>query len=603
MRDKTYEPAPDLLPGERSQLDLFSDLTAKLLHRRGLRDNQTAQAFINVDYDKHTHDPFLLKDMERVVERLLTAISAGEKICVYSDYDADGVPGAVVFSDFLKKVGHTNFVVYIPHRNLEGFGLHDEAIEKIVSGECDGTGQGAKLIVTIDCGIADVAQVEFAKGLGAEVIVTDHHECGAELPKAFAIINPKQPGCTYPEKMLCGSGVIFKVVQALIVRGRERGLPGFDMPIGWEKWLLDMVGLATLSDMVPLTGENRVFAKFGLAVLRKSQRKGLLKLLKDNGLDQKSLSEEDVVFTITPRINAASRMGVPMTAFRMLATQDDAEAGEVVRHLHKINDARKGTVAAMVRDIKKFVDENLVDHGVPSDTPAEPIKTLRVPVIVRGHTDWSPSLLGLAASSIVETYGCPVFLWGRGEGEELKGSCRSDGSASVVDMMTALPVGVLETFGGHMMAGGFVASMKEIDRLEEVLTAAYGACTAGVVNNFHKTVDAVLHIDDVAWSLADELEKLSPFGAGNEKPTFMFRDARVADIFKFGKEKSHIKIVFNKKATTGRSAEISAIQFFAGGNKKYTDLKAGDIINFVAHVEKSTFGGKRELRLRIVDVL
>jgi len=601
MKEKTYDIAPDMSAEERGQLNLFSDLTAKLLFRRGLRTNDAAQAFINVDYDAHTHDPFLLKDMDKVVDRILHAHETGEKICVYSDYDADGVPGAVVMNDFLKKIDFANFSIYIPHRNLEGFGLNDEAVRQIA-------GEGRTLIITIDCGIADVSQVELANSLGIEVIVTDHHECGAVLPPAYAIINPKQPGCAYPEKMLCGSGVIFKVIQALIIRGRERKLPGFTMPVGWEKWLLDMVGLATMSDMVPLSGENRVFAKFGLAVLRKSPRKGLVKLLKDAGVDQKNLSEEDVVFTITPRINAASRMGSPETAFRMLATDDEAEAGETVRHLHKINDERKGTVAAMVRDIKKFVDENLVDHGVASDSPTAPVKKLRVPVIVRGHTDWSPSLLGLAASSIVETYGCPVFLWGRGEGDELKGSCRSDGSASVVDMMTALPAGVLETFGGHLMAGGFVAAMTEIDRLEETLTEAYKKCLAGAVNNFEKQVDAALTIDDIEWRLHDELEKLSPFGAGNEKPSFLIRNARISDVSKFGKEKSHIKIIFQKGAPAGgsnyrRSNEVTAIQFFAGDNKKYANLKAGDSINFVAHVEKSTFGGRRELRLRIVDVL
>ncbi len=591
----------DLTAGDRESLNLFSDLTAKLLFRRGVRDNAAAQAFMNVDYDTQTHNPFLLKDMEKVATRILKAITTSEKICVYSDYDADGVPGAVVLSDFFKKIGFANFSVYIPHRNLEGFGLNDAAVKQIA-------GEGRTLIITIDCGIADVSQVALANSRGIEVIVTDHHECGAILPPAFAIINPKQSGCAYPEKMLCGSGVIFKVIQALIIRGREQGVPGFTMPVGWEKWLLDMVGLATMSDMVPLTGENRVFAKFGLTVLRKSPRKGLIKLLKDAGVDQKNLSEEDVVFTITPRINAASRMGSPETAFRMLSTDDEAEAGETVRHLHKINDERKGAVAAMVRDIKKFVDENLVDHGVASDTPTAPVKKMRVPVIVRGHTDWSPSLLGLAASSIVETYGCPVFLWGRGEGDELKGSCRSDGSASVVEMMTALPTGVLETFGGHMMAGGFVASMTEIDRLEETLTEAYKKCLAGAVNNFEKRVDAALGIDDIEWKLHDELEKLSPFGAGNEKPSFLIRNARIADILKFGKEKSHIKLVFQKSAPAGganyrRAQEVSAIQFFAGDNKKYANLKAGDSINFVAHVEKSTFGGRRELRLRVVDVL
>lgn len=306
MKQKTYQVAPELTAEERANMNKFSDITAKILFRRKIKTNDEAEAFMNVDYEKHTHDPFLLKDMEKVVERILRAIKNDEKVCVYSDYDADGVPGAVVLSDFFKKIGFKNFFVYIPHRNLEGFGLNDEAIQKIFE-------QDAKLIITIDCGIADISQVDLANLKKIEVIITDHHECGAILPAAYAIINPKQPGCNYPEKYLCGSGLIFKVVQALIARGN------FGLVPGWEKWLLDMVGLATLSDMVPLTGENRVFAKFGLQVLRKSPRLGLMKLLKDNGLKQRDLTEDDVVFTITPRINAASRMGSPETAFQMLS--------------------------------------------------------------------------------------------------------------------------------------------------------------------------------------------------------------------------------------------------------------------------------------------
>ncbi len=574
MKQKTYQVAPELTAEERANLNKFSDITAKILFRRKIKTNDEAEAFMNADYEKHTRDPFLLKDMEKVVERILRAIKNDEKVCVYSDYDADGVPGAVVLSDFFKKIGFKNFFVYIPHRNLEGFGLNDEAIQKIFE-------QDAKLIITIDCGIADISQVDLANLKKIEVIITDHHECGAILPAAYAIINPKQPGCNYPEKYLCGSGVIFKVVQALIARGN------FGLVQGWEKWLLDMVGLATLSDMVPLTGENRVFAKFGLQVLRKSPRLGLMKLLKDNGLKQRDLTEDDVVFTITPRINAASRMGSPETAFQMLSTDDEATADDAVRHLHKINDERKGVVAAMVREIKKYVNGNLLEDG-----------KLRVPVIVKGNPDWSPSLLGLAASSIVEAYGCPVFLWGRGEGDELKGSCRSDGSASVVDLMTALPAGILEAFGGHMMAGGFVLSMAGVDDLESALVEAYKNNMNSAVDSFQKIVDMTASVNDVSWRLHDELDKMAPFGIGNEKPVFMFHNAEVSDIFRFGKEKNHIKLIF-KKSDGG---EVSAIQFFVAESPKFANLKFGDKINLVACLEKSTFGGKRELRLRVVDL-
>ncbi len=574
MREKTYQVKEQIKKEDRKNLEKYSEIVAKLLFHRGIKTLEEAEAFIDVDYDTQTHDPFLMKDMEKAVFKILEILQKNQKICVYSDYDADGIPGAVVLTDFFKKIGYENYFVYIPHRNIEGFGLNEKAIKKIAE-------QKTKLIITIDCGTSDVKQVDLINSLNMEVIITDHHEAGVDVPKAFAIINPKQKDCTYPDKRICGSGVIFKVVCALIVKKE------FPIKEGWEKWLLDMVGIATLSDMVPLVGENRVFAKFGLIVLRKSPRRGLLKLLRDGRLEQKFLTEEDVVFTITPKINAASRMGNPETAFQMLSSDDDIETSEAVKLLHKINDERKIAVSVTVREINKYIKENLLED-----------KNLRVPVIVKGNPKWSPSLLGLVASSLVEKYDCPVFLWGRGEGEELKGSCRSDGSVSVFETMEMTEKGVLETFGGHGMAGGFVLSLEAVDKLEEALINSYKKVFTSSTNGFHFFIDAKLNIDDIDWHLYDDINQLSPFGVGNEKPIFIFENVKIDNIFIFGKEKNHIRLIFKNK----KGLEISAIHFFAGEKDIFKKMNIGDYINFSANLEKSFFAGRKELRLKIVEI-
>src|SRR3989338_1270057 len=341
----------------------YSPLVRQLLVGRGIVSAEEAEKFLNPHYENHSHDPFSMKDMEKAVKRVLRAIQNNERIAIFSDYDADGIPGAVALHDFFKKLGYLNFENYIPDRHGEGFGLNVKAVEQL-------NNAGAKLLITIDCGITDTEEVANANKLGIDVIITDHHlpppsrkasegQARDGLPPAFAILNPKQADCAYPEKMLCGSGVVFKLIQALcshLSLNAKRYTLNAISP-GWEKWLLDLVGLATLSDMVPLTGENRVFAHFGLKVLRKSPRRGLYELLSVLRLNRAELTEDDIGFSIAPRINAASRMGAPMDAFRLFATTDAAEAGALARHLNKINDERKGKVASLVKEVRKIVQE------------------------------------------------------------------------------------------------------------------------------------------------------------------------------------------------------------------------------------------------------
>lgn len=554
----------------------FPPLVKKLLEKRGLTEPEIAHKFLNPDYAADIHDPYLLKDMGKAVDRIISAINANEKIVIYSDYDADGIPGAVVLHDFFKKIGFHNFENYIPDRHEEGFGVNISAVEDIAT-------RGAKLMITIDCGIVDVLPIARAKELGIDTIITDHHEPNGDMPPAYAVVNPKQNDCGYPFKMLCGAGVIYKLVQAILQKKDEKNLKA-DVPIGWEKWLLDMVGLATLSDMVPLTGENRVFARYGLTVLRKSPRIGLMKLLRAAKTEQRYMTEDDISFTITPRINAASRMGVPKDAFDLLSTSDEMRAGELITHLNKINDERKGLVASIIRDVKGRMSER------------EGAGTMRE-VIVMGHLHWRPTVLGLVANSLKDDHDRPVFLWGKDNGSTIKGSCRSDGRVNVVELMEANR-DLFVTFGGHKMSGGFVIEQEKIHGLEDALVESYKKLSIFEDKSSEDNIDAVLDIDDVNNMTYSAIEMLAPFGVGNPKPVFIFKDLEVKTTKPFGQTKNHLELGFENS----NGKVINAISFFTKTNDPLKELKPGDRINLKASMEKSYFKRYPELRLRVISI-
>ncbi len=566
----------DAIPEEVSEnLKQYDELVRQLLHARGIHEIEEAERFLNPDYNTHMHDPYLLKGMDKAVKRILKAIEKNEKIGIFSDYDADGIPGAVVLHDFFKKIGYSNFINYIPMRNEEGFGLNVSAIQNLVS-------QGMKLMITIDCGITDIEEVDFANKHKVDVIITDHHVPHGKLPKAFAIINPKQEDCDYPEKMLCGSGVIFKVIQGMI--HSEGFKEKFNWKDGQEKWFLDMVGLATLSDMVPLSGENRVLSYFGMKVINKSPRVGLQKLFALLKINQLKATEDDIAFMITPRINAASRMGIPRDAFLTLSTTDEAEAGMFAEHLNKINDERKGVVGSMVKEIKKKIEAR--------DTEMKK-------VLVFGNPEWKPSLLGLVANSFSDEHERPVFFWGRnGESEGvLKGSCRSGGETDIVKLMEKAK-DVFVDFGGHKGAGGFSVLQENIHTLEERLNEAFIELMQEDKIILDTLLDKKVSLDDVNWNTYRSVEKFAPFGLENPKPLFLFENISVSAMKLFGKEKNHLELKFRNS----NGKDVTAIAFFQTGEKFPISVKEGSSINMVATLEKSEFRNFPELRLRIVDI-
>ncbi len=550
-------------------------IVATILYGRGIIDVESATKYLNPDYTAHSHSGGLMKDMDKAVGRVLSAIRNKERIVVFTDYDADGIPGAVMWHDFLTKIDYDNFQIYIPHRHDEGFGLSESAIQKFINDKTD-------LLITLDCGITDVPEIKIASDAGIDVIITDHHLPGEVMPDAYAIVNPQQSDCDYPEKILCGSGVAYKLIQAVIKKGREEKV--FEISDGWEKWLLDMVGIATLSDMVTLTGENRVLASFGLRVLRKSPRVGLQKLLTSLKVNQASLSEEDVGFSIAPRINVASRMSDPRKAFELLSTTSQASAGLLVAELEGLNAERKSIVATIVKEIKKKLREDETIAGKP--------------ILFFGHTHWKPAVLGLASNSIMREVGKPVFVWGREGGEFIKGSCRSDGTINLVDLMNNVSPGVFVDFGGHAFSGGFSIDHNHIADAGAELLKAYEKIAKKVVTE-ETIIDGRLNVDQIGRELWNKVNVCAPFGMGNPRPLFLFENTLVSEVKKFGKAKEHIEL--RLQGENGRV--VSAIQFFAAENDKFKDIEAGSRINLLAHLEESLFKSYPEYRLRIVDIV
>lgn len=555
-------------------MEHFPELFEALLEERGI-SLEEREAFLRPDYDK-LHDPLLLPDMEKARDRVIWAVKNREHIVVFSDYDADGIPGAIVLSDFFQRIGHEEVSFYIPHRHNEGFGLNHEAVE-----ECHS--RGAKLIITIDCGISDLKEVEEANRRGIDVIVTDHHRpklpAAGGLPDALAVVNPNRDDSRYPFKGLCGSAVVFKLVQGILDK------ESFGLKPGMEKWSLDMVAIATLSDMVPLVDENRILAHFGLKVLRKSPRPGLAALFKKFYLDQKTLSEDDVVFMITPRINAASRMGVSEDAFKLLRTTDLREAEELALLLEKINNKRKGVVASLVKEAKGLL-------SAKEDVPE---------VIVIGNPDWRPSLLGLVANSLAEDYDRPVFVWGRDGSGKLKGSCRSARGIDLYALMNGARDSFVE-FGGHSGAGGFSVDLENLPSLGDQLVKVLPGLQNSDPDTVKKEKDLIINLSDIGENLWRMVSSFAPFGTGNPKPVFKIEKTKIKSVRKFGKESNHLEVTFSGADNSFDQREVKAVSFFSGPDSLGTPLVPGAHVGLRANLEKSYFRSRPELRLRIVGV-
>lgn len=546
------------------ELGEMSEIAKSILYHRGVKTRAEAEKFLNPRYGDNVDDPLLILNMEKAASRIVEAVKNNERIIIFGDYDADGICASVVFHDFFKKIGFDNFHVHIPDRYLEGYGLSLKAIDEFRK-------QEAKLIITLDCGVTNAKEVEKANKLGFEVIIIDHHIVPENPPKAYAIVDLKQGGETYPTKFLSGAGIAFKTICAVIKIGQFNIIPG------WEKWLLDVVAVATVADMVPLLGENRTLVYYGLKVLKKTQRPGLLSFYRRLKLSPVNITEDDLSFTIAPRLNVAGRMDHATVSFNLLTTESSQEADWISERLEAMSGDRREAVDKIIKTI---------DSELGSAKPD---------VIIAGNISWNPGVLGLTANRILEKYNCPVFLWGKG-GDNIKGSCRSNGAINLVDFMKNLPAGLLDDLGGHNLSAGFSITEDKIEKLKEEVIKLYAIFPK-------KEIDSVVYIekearvDDIGATFFSTVEVFQPFGADNPKPFFYFKNLKIHSVKKFGNGGIHLQLDFKKN--DGKI--VSAIGFFMANNENL-DLKIGQTIDLAASVEKSNFRAKPEIRLRIVDI-
>jgi single-stranded-DNA-specific exonuclease len=605
-------------------IEKLHPLTRLLLEKRGLKEVGEVEDFLFPSYEKHIGDPFLMYGMEKAVVRIISAMKTGEKIAVYSDYDCDGIPGGVLLRTFFDDIGYP-VEIYVPHRHNEGYGVHTHAIDTLKK-------KGVSLVITVDLAITNIDEVAYAKSVGVDFIVTDHHlpitqtsQTDADLadkkakgkklkakssisqvvPDAIAVINSKQDVCTYHDDMLCGCAVAWKLSCAILSLLREdaTAYTGIDSTIssslgipesyyqvltrvntlkdGYEKWLLDLVGISTISDMVPLQKENRALAHFGLKVLRLTKRHGLNQIFRAQGVSKEHLTEEDIAFTIAPRINAAGRMGDPIQAHHMLYEKDSVKAQGYVEDLEALNMERKESVKDITGNIS-------FDHAVYSND-----------VIAVGDLSWGPGILGLIAQRIIDETGKPTFVWGQGDDKTtVKGSCRSKGDVHVVELMARVQEmfpGVITHSGGHEQAGGFSCSLDKVEELSDALNEAYKHVTITELGNQELIADAPLTLSDVTLLTHNAVDILSPFGVGNPKPLFSFTNVTPLSVRWFGKKGEHLEVMY-----PNNKGQVKAIMFFA---TKELAEKATKPHTLLAHLEKSVFRGKTELRLRIREIL
>ena len=560
-----------------SELTEYPKILQTLFKNRGLTTKKEVEDFLHPDYENFS-DPFLMHDMKKAVDRILLAFEKNEHIAIYADYDADGVPGAALFADFFNQLGFENFSVFIPHRHDDGYGFHKHVVEDLVQ-------QKTSLIITIDLGVTAIEVVDFANQNDVDVIITDHHEVGEKLPEAHAIVNPKLGD--YPDRMLCGAATIFQVVRAVIHELRNTDHPHSEVvkswPEGYHKWWLDLVGIATVSDMVPLVKENRILASYGLRVARKSRRPGLHALANVGRFSLQTLEEQDIGFGIAPRINSASRMEHALSAFTLLSTSDRAIANEYAKKLNRLNDQRKRVTAATSRQANKILEERKIGN-----------------VIVVGHPDWNPGVLSILAGKLMEKYGRTTFVWTNHGADLIKGSTRATSGQSVLELMKHAK-DFLVKFGGHEAAGGFTCGKDTLHLFEKKVHEAHDVLYADLPDEKGPgyVIDAELMFSEIDRSLHRMIRQLAPFGMGNPEPVFLFSEGALSGIRQFGKHGDHLEVIVKDK----KGRLIKAVAFYKTAAQYGYTPSAGEPIRIVGNLTLSRFLGREELRIDLVDIL
>ncbi|HBO84009.1 MAG: single-stranded-DNA-specific exonuclease RecJ [Deltaproteobacteria bacterium GWC2_42_11] len=536
-------------------------LTAQLLINRGISDIESAFCFLSPEL-KNLHNPFLMKDMDKAVVRIIEALQKNENIVIYGDYDVDGTTATSILYLFLKEIG-ANVSYYIPERLKEGYGLNKPALEGLYK-------NGAKIIITTDCGISNYDEVLFANSLGWDVIITDHHEVPSRVPPAFAVLNPKQSDCNFPFKELAGVGVAFNLIMAL--RSRLRGNGYFANGEPNLKNYLDLVALGTIADMVPLVDENRIFARSGLELLSSAARPGI-KALKDvSRVSNGSTTSGHVSFQLAPRINAAGRLEKADTSVKLMTADNPDEALRLARELDRENSARQNIESEILNEAVGIIEDYLKRNNLDN-------------AIVLASEKWHQGVIGVVASRLVDMYYRPTILISI-SGEIGKGSGRGIRGFHILEGLQACSQ-YLEKFGGHKAAAGlninkgnvlafrdaflkFASKLKEDDLIPRL------------------SIDAPVHLDELNENVVREIDSLAPFGLGNTEPILCAKDVQIIQSQVVGTNHLRFK-------TTQKNRIFNAIAFGFGDmhpiDGKYMDMA------FTPCVEE--WNGNKDLKLNV----
>ena len=542
-------------------LQIYDTITQRLLYARNITTQKEAETFFKKEWI--TINPHHYKDSKKAAKRILDAVEKGEVIGIFSDYDCDGIPAAAALHTTLNALGHNRIVYYVPDRNSEGFGLNKKGVKKMID-------EDASVVCVLDCGTANPKEIAEMERNGLHTIILDHHLAGETVPNAFATINPTMEEIEQPHP--CAAGVTYIVIQEILQEAHKRENIQ-KLPTGWEKWQLDIVGMATISDMVPLRGINRQLVHYGLQVFKKSPRPGVQALCSELQIDQQKITQDDLSFSIIPRINAASRMGEAETAFKLLTTNSITEAMQLAKTLTKLNNKRKTAVAAMVRTAQKQAEN----------------KNKEKAVWVFGSREWRPSLVGLVAQKIADTYKKTVFVWGQGGTEEktvIKGSCRS-ARCNVFSLMSGTPNVFLE-MGGHAQAGGFTLIDGAEVSLEDALNKTK-ITEEGVANEL--VVDSECAIKEIE-DIYKIYEQFAPFGMQNEVIRIAIPKCTIHRKAIFGKKGDHVRYTL-----TDKTGYIDGVAFFAKENKEI-NAEPGQMLNaVVGQIEKDTYRNTVHIRV------
>ncbi len=538
----------------------LNHLTAKILSNRNIlgkeMDYNDIRKFLNPTRNDF-YDPFLLPDMEKAIDRIEEAITKNEKILIYGDYDADGITSTTLLTKFFKDIG-INVENYIPNRLTEGYGLNNKAIDKIKEKE-------TKLIITVDCGITSIKEIEYAKKLGIDVIITDHHEPSEEIPKAIAIIDAKRKNNKYPFNQLAGCGIAFKLTQALSIKRN----------LNENIYLknLDIVAIGTISDLVPIVDENRVIVKLGLMLLKQTKNIGLKLLLKKSQI--KEIDSTSISFGITPRINAAGRLGNQYDSLELFITENYEKAENLAEKLNSYNLERQ-------KIGNKIYEEALLQ-----------LKDKENNCIILGKENWHHGIIGIVSSKITEKFYKPSILVCF-EGEKAIGSGRSIEGFDLYKAISSSKQ-YLSAFGGHTMACGLSLLKKDFEKFKSSVEKYTNEKLDLSKQEQKIIIDYIIKDDDLEIDKIKELSILKPYGEQNPEPIIMYQNLEIIGIRTLSENK-HIKLLLKNKD----NVKIDVIGFNLGELAEI--YKIGDKINIIGNIEINTFNGKDTIQIRLIDI-